>query len=57
MIDMSLAGISIIRWSDRHYGFEAETQFEKEIDIEAPDEWMELRFMDWHFLEYATILY
>lgn len=57
MIDMSLAVISIIRWSDRHYGFEAETQFEKEIDIEAPDEWMELRFMDWHFLEYATILY
>ena len=50
-IDMSLAGISIIRWSDRHYGFEAETQFEKEIDIEAPDEWMESRFMDWHFLE------
>lgn len=51
VMDISLAGISIIRWSDRHYGFEAETQFEKEIDIEAPDEWMESRFMDWHFLE------
>lgn len=50
-VDMLLAGVSIIRWSDRHYGFQAETQFEKEIDIEAPDEWMESHFMDWHFLE------
>lgn len=50
-MDMLLAGIFIIRWSDRHYGFKAETKFEKELDIEAPDEWMESRFMDWHFLE------
>ena len=50
-MDMSLAGISIVRWSDRHYGFKAETKFENEVDIEAPDEWMESRFMDWHFIE------
>ena len=43
--------VTVIRWSDRHYGFEAGTRFEKEIDMEAPDEWMESHFMDWHFLE------
>ena len=51
VLDMSLAGLAIIRWSDRHYGFEATTQLEQNLDIEAPDEWMESRFVEWRFLE------
>lgn len=49
-IDISLAGISIVRWSERHYGISAPTQFEQEVDIEAPDELMESRFVEWRFL-------
>ena len=49
-MDMSLAGLAIIRWSDRHYGYEATTQFEQELDMEAPDEWMKSRFVEWKFL-------
>ena len=50
-MDMSLAGLAIIRWSDRHYGYEATTQFEQELDMEAPDEWMKSRFVEWRFLD------
>lgn len=50
-LDMSLAGLAIIRWSDRHYGYGATTQFEQELNMETPDEWMKSRFVEWKFLD------
>lgn len=51
IVDISLTGISIARWSGRHYGVMANSKLFKEIDMEAPDEWMQSRFMEWSFLE------
>lgn len=51
VLDVSLAGLAITRWSGRHYGFEATTQFEQELDTEAPDEWMKSRFVEWKFID------
>ncbi len=49
-VNLCLTGASIVRWSERHYGIEAQTQFEISLDSEMPDEWMQARFMDWQFL-------
>lgn len=51
VIDLSLTAISITRWSGRHYGISANSNFMKQIDIEAPDDWMQSRFMEWRFLQ------
>jgi len=50
-IDIIFTGISIMRWSERHYGIAARSNFSREIDIEAPDDWMQSRFIEWRFLE------
>lgn len=49
--DLGLTGISIIRWSERHYGIPAESRLQKECDIEAPDDYMKKRFVEWQFVE------
>lgn len=51
IIDMSMTAISFVRWSGRHYGIAAGSDFMRQIDIDAPDEWMQKRFMEWHFLD------
>lgn len=51
LIDISMTAISIARWSGRHYGIAAHSNFMKQIDIETPDDWMQSRFMEWKFLE------
>lgn len=51
IIDMSMTAISFVRWSGRHYGIAAGSNFMKQIDMETPDDWMQKRFMEWHFLE------
>lgn len=51
IINVGLAGLSIIRWSKRHYGFDATTKIERKIDLLTPDEWMQKRFIEWEFLD------
>lgn len=48
--NISLTGISIFRWSTRHYNVVNESKFWKPIDNEMPDDWMESRFIEWRFL-------
>lgn len=50
-LDLSVTTAFILRWSARHRNIEAETALERRIDTKAPDEWMERRFVDWHFLD------
>lgn len=49
--NISLTGISIFRWSTRHYNVASESKFWQPIDEQMPDEWMENRFVEWRFLE------
>ena len=46
-----MTGTSIFRWSERHYGIQAQTRIQRELDAKAPDDWMQKRFMDWRFLD------
>ena len=50
-LDLYMTGASILRWSERHYGVPAQTETQKELDIEAPDDWMQQRFVEWSFLD------
>ena len=54
VLDMGMTGASILRWSERHYGIPAQSRIQKELDIEAPDDWMQKRFMEWRFLDTET---
>lgn len=51
IINVGLAGVSIIRWSRRHYGIDATTKIERKIDLLTPDDWMQQRFIEWEFLD------
>ena len=51
VLDLCMTGTSIFRWSERHYGIPAQTEIQKELDQEAPDEWMQKRFVEWKFLD------
>ena len=51
VIDMSMTAMSFVRWSERHYGIETNSSFMKQLDIDAPDDWMQSRFMEWKFLD------
>ncbi len=51
VLDMCMTGTSILRWSERHYGIQATTEMQRELDTEAPDEWMQHRFIEWKFLD------
>lgn len=50
-LDLCMTGTSIVRWSERHYGIPAKTEIQKELDVEAPDDWMQKRFVEWRFLD------
>ncbi len=50
-LDLCMTGTSIIRWSERHYGIPAQSSIQKELDVEAPDDWMQKRFVEWRFLD------
>lgn len=50
-LDLCMTGASILRWSERHYGVPAQTETQKELDTEAPDDWMQQRFIEWSFLD------
>lgn len=51
VLDLCMTGTSILRWSERHYGVPAQTKIQKELDTEAPDDWMQKRFVEWKFLD------
>ena len=51
VLDLCMTGSSILRWSERHYGIPAQSEMQKELDTEAPDEWMQQRFIEWRFLD------
>ncbi len=51
VINISLTAMSLVRWSERHYGFEAKSSFEHMLDKETPDYWMKSRFIEWKFLD------
>ena len=51
VLDLLITGISIFRWSERHYGVPARTVIQKNLDIKAPDDWMQQRFVEWKFLD------
>lgn len=51
VVDLYFTGASILRWSERHYGIGPRSRFAQEIDIGAPDDWMQSRFVEWKFLK------
>ena len=51
VLDLCMTGTSILRWSERHYGVPARTKIQEELDTEAPDDWMQNRFVEWKFLD------
>lgn len=50
-VNFATTGAYLLRWSDRHYGFAPENRIEQHIDSVATDDWMQNRFVEWHFLE------
>lgn len=50
-VNLSLTAFSIARWSERHYGIEASTKVQAFFDENAPDDWMQSRFVEWEFLD------
>lgn len=50
-VDLCLTGAFMVRWKERHFGYQAETQIQKTIDDVAPDEWMQKRFIEWRFID------
>ena len=50
-LNFGFTAASIARWSERHYGYEPSSNFEKVLDSAANDEWMQNRFVEWRFLD------
>lgn len=50
-LNLTVTGMAITRWSQRHYGDMADNRFESFIDRTTPDDWMHSRFMEWEFLD------
>ena len=53
-VNMSLTAVSIVRWSERHYGVASETKIGAFFDNSTPDDWMQERFVEWSFLDNQT---
>ncbi len=50
-LDLGLTAASIVRWSERHYGVTAQSKIQTYLDQDAPDSWMQSRFVEWEFLD------
>ena len=50
-LNFAFTAVTITRWSERHYGYEATSKFAQAIDAAANDEWMKNRFVEWRFLD------
>lgn len=51
VFDFALTGVCITRWSNRHFGVEAQNSFEKFIDETYDDSLMSERFIEWGFID------
>ena len=51
VFNLSLTGLSIIRWSERHYNVASSSALQTYLDEETPDSWMSNRFIEWKFLD------
>lgn len=51
LVNMVYTAICIVRWSRRHYGIKAESDFDKFLDEKYDDEYMSKRFIEWQFLD------
>ena len=50
-VNFTMTAAFLLRWSDRHYGYTANNTIEQQIDSIATDDWMQNRFVEWHFLK------
>lgn len=50
-INLILTGLSIIRWSERHYNVNSSSAVQTYLDKKMPDWWMSKRFIEWEFLD------
>lgn len=50
-LDLLFTASSIVRWSRRHDGIEAQTKLGEVLDKKANDEVMKNRFVEWKFIE------
>lgn len=48
-LDIAAAFVCITRWSHRHFGAPPANAVETYIDEHFPDDWMQHRFIEWHF--------
>ena len=51
IFNLCLTGLSIIRWSERHYNVNSSSTLQTYLDNEMPDWWMSRRFVEWKFLD------
>ena len=49
-VNLTFTAICLTRWSNRHYGVPANSSFEKFLDEHYDDEYMQKRFIEWHFI-------
>lgn len=49
--NLIVTGVSIVRWSKRHYGVATQSRVWYEIDSRMSDEWMQSRFVEWEFID------
>lgn len=54
IFNLGLTGLSIIRWSERHYNVASSSALQTYLDKETPDWWMSKRFVEWKFLDEAA---
>ncbi len=51
IFNIILMSMYLTRWSERHYGIPAQTELQAIIDEDAPDDYMQSKFMEWEFLD------
>jgi len=49
--NIGFTGLAIFRWSERHYNVAAVSKIQQYIDSDAPDDWMQSRFVEWEFID------
>lgn len=51
VVNLSMTGVAIFRWSARHRGSPPKTRLGELADELAPDDWMQNRFIEWRFID------
>lgn len=54
VINLTLTGMCLVRWSDRHEGIPPANQIERFLDKTYGDDRMEKRFCEWSFIDKAS---